>query len=136
MSSSRWPTSPSCGNVPGDFAADRRIAANAAVNACVRRSIFSAQEQPTNVKTVPRCQGKWSDQTLEHHSQAWDAGRWSDLGSALMGCPDRCRANPRIAAARPRAVRRRPAARAQTSESTRAGPNVRFRQVQTLLRES
>jgi hypothetical protein len=34
-------------------------------------------------------QGKWSDQILEHHSQAWDAGRWSDLGSALTGCPEK-----------------------------------------------
>src|SRR5262249_2239797 len=49
-------------NVPGDFAAHR--GATAAATTRVRRSVSCIQEQPTE-GVRPKCQGKWSDQTLD-----------------------------------------------------------------------
>src|SRR5947209_5830090 len=50
-------------NVPGDFAADRGIAAAASACASMRRSMV-VRSRATDERSASKCQGKWPDQAL------------------------------------------------------------------------
>src|ERR1019366_1700766 len=49
------------GNVPGDFAADRRTATAATTSASVRRPMVM-RSRATDGRSASQCQGKWLDQ--------------------------------------------------------------------------